>query len=114
MLRDYIGIHNRDELLIYGTQRYSFIIQDYFSTICSVTFDFFIHSCFRQIPIFMFQVRVTSMQRQGTGAIRTQIAPSEPNRKLIKLQIVKIQREHMGSAFPNHDHSAAQTELKIR
>ena len=38
-------------------------------------------------------VKVKSMQRLGNEAIRTKIQPSKPKREL-KLQIVKIQREH--------------------
>ena len=41
--------------------------------------------------------KVKSMQRPGTEAIRTKIQPSKPKREItIKLQIVKILREHMG------------------
>ena len=59
---------------------------------------FFLYSvAFGQSPVFMFQVRITSMQLQGTGAIRTQISLTEPNGKLNKLQIVKIQKEHIGN-----------------
>ena len=58
---------------------------------------------------------------QGTG---TQIQPSKPNPALktktgnkLKIQIVKVQREHMvnrvSSYFPKGGHSVTQTELKI-
>ena len=57
------------------------------------------------------------MQRSGTEAIRTQIQPSKPKRKIINITIVKIQREQMvnrvGSYFQKGGHSATETELKI-
>ena len=57
------------------------------------------------------------MQKTGTEAITTQIQPSNQNGKLLKIQIVKINREHMvnrvSSYFQKGRNSATQTELKI-
>ena len=38
-----------------------------------------------------------SMQTPGIEANITQIQPSKPNGKLLKLQIVKLQKEHMAN-----------------
>ena len=64
-------------------------------------------ACMHMIPnatLCLF-IKVKSMQRPGTEAIRTQIKPSKPQRE-IKLQIVILQGEHIvkgsrvSSSFP--------------
>ena len=59
--------------------------------------------------VFRFIQSNKSMQRSGTEAIRTQIQPSKPKREIVKIQIVKIQREHtanrVSSYLPKGGHS---------
>ena len=57
-------------------------------------------------------VKVKSMQRSETEAIRAQILPSKPKREITSLQIVKIQREHTVNRVSSYFPLAAQTELK--
>ena len=49
-------------------------------------------------------LKVISMQRPGTGTIKTQIQPLNHDGKQLRLQISRIQREHMAnrvsSLFP--------------
>ena len=47
------------------------------------------------IKVMFTPMKVTRMQRSGTEAIRTLIKPKQTKRKIIKIQIVKIQREYM-------------------
>ena len=62
-------------------------------------------------------IKVKSMQRSGTKAIRTQIQPSKPKRKIINIINSQIERDHVvnrvSSYFPKGGHSATETELKI-
>ena len=61
--------------------------------------------------------KVKSLQRSGTGAIRTKIQPSKPKREITRLQIVKIQREHMvnrvSSYIQKGGHSATESFIMI-
>ena len=43
-------------------------------------------------------IKVKSMQRSGTKAIRTQIQPSKPKREITNITKVKIQRENIWSS----------------
>ena len=62
------------------------------------------------------RLKVRSMQRSGTKAIRTQIQPSKPKLEITYIQLVKLQRKHVvnriSSYFPKDGHSATETELK--
>ena len=61
--------------------------------------------------------KVKTMQRPGTETPEPKSSPQNKNGKILKLQIVKILREHMvnrvSSYFPKGGHSATQTKLKI-
>ena len=62
------------------------------------------------------RIRVKSMQRSGTEAIRTQIQPFKPKREINNITYSQNTREHMvnrvSSCFPKGGHSATETEPK--
>ena len=137
------------------------IIQDYFKLyVQSHLFFFLVHSCFWTKSDFNVSGTSNKYAMTRNWSKRTQLPPSEPNRKLNykkyknkeniwavlsklwplsnqnrtiyndteleqsepnsrpqnqKWEITnsQLQKEHMGSSFPNCGHSATQTELKI-
>ena len=64
----------------------------------------------------MWGVRDKSRQRSGSEAIRTQIMPSKPKRKLTKIENSHYTKRTYGQSseqlYPKGGHSATQTELK--
>ena len=63
------------------------------------------------------RLKVKSMQRSGTEAIRTQIQPSKPKREIIDITNSQNTKRTYGQPseqlFPKSGHSATDIKLKI-
>ena len=67
---------------------------------------------FSPFPMWKDMVKVKCMHKSGTEAIRTQLQPSKPKRKMTNITNSHYTKR-VSSYFPKGSHSAIETELKI-